>query len=80
MTRTEDRTARSAIRDILLSNPDGLRAVIRAAMQAVPAAGMEEAPGASEGGRRPERPGYRSGYDGWPIARAARPGGTSSLP
>lgn len=33
MTKTEDRTAVAAVKDILFSNPDGLREVIRAVMQ-----------------------------------------------
>ncbi|MBX4936171.1 IS256 family transposase, partial [Rhizobium binae] len=35
MTKTEDKTAVAAVKDILLANPDGLREVIRAVMQEV---------------------------------------------
>ncbi len=64
MTRTEGKTASGAVKDILLSNPDGLRDVIRAVMQEVLEAEMDEALGASKGERTPERLGYRSGYYG----------------
>src|SRR5690606_19478245 len=64
MTRTEGKSASVAVKDILLSNPDGLRDVIRAVMQEVLEAEMDETLGAQEGERRPERLGYRSGYYG----------------
>lgn len=64
MTKTESKTASAAVKDILLSNPDGLHEVIRAVMQEVLEAEMEEALGASKGERTPERLGYRSGYYG----------------
>ncbi len=64
MTKTEGKTASAAVKDILLSNPDGLREVIRAVMQEVLEAEMDEALGASKGERTPERLGYRSGYYG----------------
>ncbi|MBB3594903.1 transposase-like protein [Rhizobium sp. BK529] len=64
MTKTEDKTAVAAVKDILLSNPDGLREVIRAVMQEVLEAEMDEALGAQKGERTPERLGYRSGYYG----------------
>ena len=35
MTKSEGKTASAAVKDILLSNPDGLRDVIRAVMQEV---------------------------------------------
>ena len=50
MTKTESRTASSAVKDILLSNPDGLHEVIRAVMQEVLEAEMDEAVGASKHG------------------------------
>ena len=55
MTRTEGKTASAAVKDILLSNPDGLRDVIRVVMQEVLEAEMEEALGASKGERTPDR-------------------------
>jgi len=64
MTKTEGKSASAAVKDILLSNPDGLRDVIRAVMQEVLEAEMEDALGASKGERTPERLGYRSGYYG----------------
>ena len=64
MTKTEGTTASAAVKDILLSNPDGLRDVIRAVMQEVLEAEMDEALGAEKGERTPERLGYRSGYYG----------------
>jgi hypothetical protein len=64
MTKIENKTASSAVKEILLSSPDGLREVIRAVMQEVLEAEMEEALGASKGERTPDRLGYRSGYYG----------------
>jgi putative transposase len=64
MTKTESKTASAAVKDILLSNPDGLRDVIRAVMQEVLEAEMDEALGASKGERTAERLGYRSGHYG----------------
>ncbi|MQX55711.1 hypothetical protein GHK61_03955 [Sinorhizobium meliloti] len=43
MTKTEGKTASAAVKDILLSNPDGLREVIRTVMQEVLEAEMDEA-------------------------------------
>lgn len=64
MTKTESKTASAAVKDILLSNPEGLHEVIRAVMQEVLEAEMDEALGASKGERTPDRLGYRSGYYG----------------
>jgi putative transposase len=64
MTKIEGKAASAAVKEILLSNPDGLRAVIRAVMQDVLEAEMDEALGAAKGERTPERLGYRSGYYG----------------
>ncbi|WP_245271911.1 IS256 family transposase [Mesorhizobium sp. LNJC391B00] len=64
MTKTEVKTASAAVKDILLSNPDGLHEVLRAVMQEVLEAEMDEALGASKSERTPERLGYRSGYYG----------------
>ena len=64
MTKTESKTASAAVKDILLSSPDGLREVIRAVMQEVLEAEMDEALGASKGERTAERLGYRSGHYG----------------
>ncbi|CDX22244.1 hypothetical protein MPLB_2300014 [Mesorhizobium sp. ORS 3324] len=55
MTKTEGKTASAAVKDILLSNPDGLREVIRTVLQEVLEAEMEEALGASKSERTPER-------------------------
>jgi len=64
MTKTEGRTASTAVKEILLSTPDGLRDVIGAVMQEVLEVEMDEALGAHKGERTPERLGYRSGYYG----------------
>jgi len=64
MTRTEGKTGSIAVKEILLSNPDGLRDMIRVVMQEVLEAEMDEALGASKGERTPERLGYRSGHYG----------------
>ncbi len=64
MTKTEGKAASAAVKDILLSNPDGLREVIRTVMQEVLEAEMDEALGAAKGERTPERLGYRSGHYG----------------
>ncbi|MBP2471011.1 transposase-like protein [Sinorhizobium meliloti] len=48
----------------MLSNPDGLREVIRTVMQEVLEAEMDEALGAAKGERTPDRLGYRSGHYG----------------
>ncbi len=55
MTKTEGKTASAVVKDILLSNPDGLREVIRTVMQEVLEAEMDEALGAAKGERTPER-------------------------
>jgi len=62
MTKIEGKSAGSAVKDILVSNPDGLREVLRTVMQEALEAEMEEALGAAKGERTPERLGYRSGY------------------
>ena len=64
MTKSEGKTASATVKDTLLSNPDGLRDVIRAVMQEVLEAEMAEALGASKGERTPERLGCRSGHYG----------------
>jgi transposase-like protein len=48
----------------LLSKPDGLHEVIRAVMQEVLEAEMDEALGASKSERTPERLGYHARYYG----------------
>lgn len=64
MTKIEDKTATGSVKEILLSNPDGFRDVIRAVMQEMLEAEMDEALGASKSERTPERLGYRSGHYG----------------
>jgi transposase-like protein len=51
MTKTEGKTASTAVKDILLSSPDGLRGVILAVMQQVLEAEMDEVLGASRSER-----------------------------
>ena len=62
ITKTEDKPAGAAVKEMLLSNPDGLRDGIRAMLQEVLEAEMGELLGAGKGERTPERLGYRSGY------------------
>ena len=64
MTKSEVKSASAAVKDILLSNPQGLHEVIRVVTQEVLEAEMDEALGAGKSGRTPERLGYRSGYYG----------------
>lgn len=64
MTKIENKSACNAIKELVLQNPDGLREVIRAVLQEVLEAEMDEALGASKGERTPGRLGYRSGYYG----------------
>lgn len=61
MTRTEGKPPAPPSKEILPSNPDGLRDVVRAVMHEVLEAEADEAHGASKGERTPERHGYRSG-------------------
>ncbi|ASY73248.1 hypothetical protein [Sinorhizobium fredii] len=44
MMKTQDKTAVATVKDVLLTNPDGLREVIRAVMQAVLEAGHRQLP------------------------------------
>lgn len=62
MTKSKGKTASASVKEILLSHPDGLRDVIRAVMQEVLEAEMDEALGAAKSERTPERLGYRSGH------------------
>ena len=55
MTKTESKTVSAAVKDILVSNPDGLREIIRVMMQEVLEAEMEQALGASKSERTSER-------------------------
>ncbi len=64
MTKSEVKSASAAVKDILLSNPQGLHEVIRVVMQEVLEAEMDEALGAGKSERTPDRLGYRSGYYG----------------
>lgn len=64
MTKIEDKTAAGSVKEILLSNPDGFREVIRIVMQEMLEAEMDETLGASKSERTPERLGYRSGHYG----------------
>ncbi len=64
MTRTKSKPATSAVKELLLADPDGLREVVRAVMQEMLEAEMSAALVAEKGERTPERLGYRSGYYG----------------
>lgn len=48
MTRAEGKSANAAVKDILLSSPDGLRDVIRAVLQEVLEGQMDEVLGAEK--------------------------------
>ena len=58
MTKVDDRSASAAIKALFTESPDGLRAVLQEVLEAE----MDEALGAAKGERTPERLGYRSGY------------------
>ena len=62
MTQTEGKCATAAVKDILPEHPEGLREVIRAVMQEMLQAEMDEALGAAKSQRSVERIDYRSGY------------------
>ena len=62
MTRTKPKPAIATVKDLLLSDPDSLREVVRAVMQEMLESEMTEALGAQKGERTTERLGYRSGY------------------
>ena len=64
MTRTNPKPAIATVKDLLLSDPDSLREVVRAVMQEMLEAEMTEALGAGKGERTTERLGYRSGSYG----------------
>jgi|SRR5215210_4098566 len=64
MTKKESKPAIAPVKELLLSNPDGLREVVRAVMQEMLEAEMTDALGAGKGERTPERVGYRAGYYG----------------
>ena len=64
MTRTNPKPAIASVKDLLLSDPDSLREVVRAVMQEMLEAEMTEVIGAQKGERTAERLGYRSGYYG----------------
>lgn len=76
MTRTEVETAGAAVKDVLLANRDGLRGVIRAVMQEILEARIDEAPGVSPGASKDERMlrrlGNRSGHCGRTPVTACR--------
>lgn len=62
MTKTEAKTSSAIVQDLLLQNPQGLGEIVRAVMQEMLEAEMEEALGAAKSERSAERLGYRSGY------------------
>lgn len=64
MTRTNPKPAIGTVKELLLADPDSLREVVRAVMQEMLEAEMNEVLGAQKGERTPERLGYRSGYYG----------------
>jgi transposase-like protein len=62
MTRTKDKPAAAAIKDLLSQSPDGLHEIVRAVMQEMLEAEMTDALQAEKGERTSARLGYRSGY------------------
>jgi transposase-like protein len=64
MTKIEGKSASTAVKDILLEEPDVARELMRVALQEVLEAEMDETLGAAKGERTSERVGYRSGYYG----------------
>src|SRR5687768_4364640 len=64
MTNSNPKPVIATVKDLLLADPDSLREVVRAVMQEMLEAEMNEALGAQKGERTPERLGYRSGYYG----------------
>jgi transposase-like protein len=64
MTKTNPKPAIATVKDLMLSDPDTLREVVRAVMQEMLEAEMTETLGAEKDERTPERLGHRSGYYG----------------
>ena len=62
MTKSDRKPAIAAIKDLFAENTDGLREVVRAAMQEMLEAEMTEALGAEKSERSSTRLGYRSGH------------------
>lgn len=62
MTKSEGRPAIAIVKDVMASQPDGLREIVRAVMQEMLEAEMTDALGAEKGARTGSRLGYRSGY------------------
>jgi len=60
VTKVEDKTAAGGVKEILLSNSDGFRAVMQEMLEAE----MDETLGASKSERTSEYLGYRSGHYG----------------
>ena len=64
MTKTENRPAIAAVKELFAQNADGLKELVRAVMQEMLEAEMTDALGAAKGERSEGRLGYRSGYYG----------------
>jgi transposase-like protein len=62
MSRKEIKPSRARIKAMLSQEEDFLRPLMKAALQEVLEAEMDEALGAAKGTRDPARQGYRSGY------------------
>ena len=62
MTKKEPKLTSTAVKDLMLQNPEGMREVVRAVLQEVLEAEMNDVLGAAKGERTPERLGYRAGY------------------
>jgi transposase-like protein len=64
MTRTESKLAVAAAKELIKSNPDGLRELVRTVLQEILEAEMTDALGAAKSERTAGRLGYRAGYYG----------------
>ena len=62
MTKTEGKPAIAAVKELFATSPDGLRELVRAAVQEMLEAEMTDALGAGKSERTGARLGYRSGY------------------
>ena len=62
MTKKEPKLTSTAVKDLMLQSPEGMREVVRAVLQEVLEAEMNDVLGAAKGERTPERLGYRAGY------------------
>ncbi len=73
MTTAKDKPAAATIKDLLSHSPDGLREIVRAAMQEMLEAEMTDALQAEKGERTAARLGYSSRYfSRTPVTRVGK--------